>query len=124
MAIVIESSTPPAAAVWKDLPQGEELLEAMRGCVRRGAMLLDQRLPARWAQVIEANFYRLDMADQKVCVLGLLFGDYCKGLDLVDTAGNGGPYYGFDVPSYAEDFYPDLTQMWKDVVTNRLQANG
>jgi hypothetical protein len=48
--------------------------------VRRGAELLDERLPG-WRKAIDPD--ALDMSDGCDCILGAIFGDYDKGLDVL-----------------------------------------
>jgi hypothetical protein len=58
--------------------------------VDRGAALLDARLPG-WRDVIDAS--QLDLNSCQACVLGQLFGDYSRGLCLLDVAD--AEWYGF-----------------------------
>jgi hypothetical protein len=48
--------------------------------VDNGAALLDERLPG-WREVIDPD--TLELADGCHCILGQLFGDYGKGIDIL-----------------------------------------
>jgi len=75
--------------------------------VDNGAALLDERLPG-WRDHIDPN--TLELADGCNCILGQLFGDYGKGIDILAVSPT---KYGF---VKSRTTYERLTAAWKAVL--------
>ena len=76
--------------------------------VDNGAALLDERLPG-WRDHIDPA--TLELADGCHCILGQLFGDYGKGIDILAVSPT---KYGFVKPPRTT--YERLTAAWKAVL--------
>jgi hypothetical protein len=77
--------------------------------VESGAALLDERLPG-WRDHIDPN--SLDLSGCEECILGQLFGDYSKGVELLGIKSPG--KYGFI--QRGRTTYGRLTDAWKSVL--------
>jgi hypothetical protein len=91
--------------------------------VQRGIALLDQKVPG-WRKRIDLD--RLDMimglpdSTGCGCILTQVFGNYWRGLRLLDFDGldGGDDDYGFDVAGRdANESYHDLTAAWRRALT-------
>jgi len=101
-------------------------LRTIQQRVQRGAEWLDTRRPG-WADAINLGW--LSMTRCNRCILGQLFGDYYR---IVDVGGsdreltqNQAMRKGFDVPSAVQpslqgDEYEALTRLWKHQIRKRL----
>lgn len=86
--------------------------------VARGVKLLDKRMPG-WDERI--NLHRLDMGNGTHCVLGQLYGDYYRGLDVLlgDNSNSNGYHYAFNTYFLTSDV---LDREWTRVITDRRIA--
>ncbi len=64
--------------------------------VRRGIVLLDEKLPDWRIRFDPGN---LDMSRCSTCVLGQVFGSYGEGLVALGVNYEQAPVYGFDLPN-------------------------
>jgi hypothetical protein len=78
--------------------------------IARGIKLLDENC-ASWRTRININ--RLDMSIMFDCILGQVYGDYCKGLDTLNL------YVGMDhgFNCYNSSDYETLKQEWIKHIT-------
>ena len=96
--------------------EDEMLATALAGRVRKGARLLDERMPGWWRQI---DLERLDIDSPCDCVAGQVGGytEVLRALGLDD----GAEYdYGFDGGSFAE--VRALTLAWCELITARRAA--
>jgi len=88
--------------------------------VKRGVRLLDKKIPD-WRSQLEAT--KLDMSSCYNCVLGQLYGEYLRGLEVLNIERN---YFaenlGFDIFNYptntCKNDYNELQQTWEKELTN------
>ena len=80
--------------------------------VKKGAYLLDEQNPG-WRQQVAVG--KLDLSSGRSCVLGQLYGDYHRGVAILDLTDEEGEYvdYGFDHPH--GDVWEDVesTVIWR-----------
>lgn len=76
--------------------------------VDRGVELLDERLPG-WRKAVDPE--ALDLSLTCGCVLGQVFGDYERGVDILDLTDTEARRFGFLRSRYAS--YARLTDAWK-----------
>ena len=86
--------------------------DALQSRVSRGAQLLDSLKPG-WREMVQD----LQMASNKRCVLGQLFGGFTAGLENLGV--EGATDYGFDIPVPAEYGYGELTFGWLTEISGR-----
>ena len=81
--------------------------------IEAGIALLDEKVPG-WEQHIDIQ--RLNMGDCKRCILGQLYGDYNIGIKKLEIGLMQDSELGFEVDSYEDESYDDLTEMWKEYI--------
>lgn len=92
--------------------------------IARGVDLLDEKHPG-WDHNIDLD--RLNIVDQRSCVLGQVFGYYGDGLETLGLSGSqfnndtGAPY-GFDL--FGDEWFSgereeELDRLWRQVIENR-----
>lgn len=92
--------------------------------VRKGAALLDERVPG-WADRVDR--LRLAVSDGYACVLAQVSGrHYVHGLRLLSLSYADGPMYGFasngDTPKQADEDFRLLTECWHAEISARTTA--
>lgn len=108
-----QCNTAPAT----DIPQAD-----IDEAVKRGAELLNKKTAKTWVCAAEFDSLdELDMTSCDMCILGLFFGDYFKGLTLLDLGmGNS---HGFSLPPRSSaDSWERLTAAWKKLITEQRAA--
>lgn len=72
----------------------ELVLLDVRERVAKGVALLDE-YDSGWR--LEVDVEKLDIMDERLCILGQTFGDYFEGKDYLGITADYGSGYGFDV---------------------------
>jgi hypothetical protein len=87
--------------------------------VENGALMLDRLLPG-WE--LEIKMPDLDMASQRFCILGQLYGDYFDGLNEVNLDANAAEDYGFVIGIDEDsDRYDLLKKRWGEEIKRRAE---
>ncbi len=87
--------------------------------VRRGAALLDTRLPGWWEVLDEDT---LDLGNQCNCILGEIFGDYDKGQQILGLSDTEAKHYGFF--TRGTQLWDTLTDGWRVIITQRRRSTS
>lgn len=92
--------------------------------VRKGAALLDERVPG-WADRV--NRLRLAVSDGNACVLAQVTGvHYGRALSLLDLTYRDGPAYGLasegETPEQVDEDFRLLTECWHAEISIRTTA--
>lgn len=92
--------------------------------VRKGAALLDERVPG-WAHLV--NRLRLNISDGYACVLAQVTGKhYVHGLRLLSLHYMNAPEYGFaaatDGIGGVDEEFDRLTECWHEEIAERVKA--
>ena len=86
--------------------------------IERGAALLDQTAPG-WDRQINLN--TLDLAHNRYCIVGQLYGNYADGLRVLDGMAEKRPA-SFGFLTWGSESYEALTQSWKAFLRSRRQG--